>query len=101
MLQPSLRMGLSLMGGWDKATRIIGKTPFYLLAAQRKAIMDEALMFKDEIQRGIRDQAPGGKTFRPLSPYTLAIRQFLRFKSEKALIQHQDLLRSIKVERVG
>ncbi len=48
-----------------------------------------------EIVVGIRAQAPGGMTFKPLADSTIQ-----RKKSTKALIDHGDLIRSINVTRL-
>lgn len=48
-----------------------------------------------EIVTGIRSQAPGGMTFKPLADSTIQ-----RKKSTKALINHGDLIRSINVTKL-
>lgn len=99
-MEPSIRLGLSLTGGWSQMARLLGKAPFYLQRAQQKALIQEAEFFRTKIVEGIRDQAPGGKAFKPLSPYTIAMRHFLRLHSEKALIERGDLLRNIVVHKI-
>lgn len=99
-MEVSVRLGVSLTGGWGKAARILGRAPFMLAMAQHQAIRQEAEFFRTKIVDGIISQAPGGKAFKPLSPYTIAMRTFLRIKSEKALIERGDLIRNIKVQKV-
>lgn len=99
-IEPSIRMGLSLTGGWSQAALALGKLPFLLQQAQQKALLQEAEFFRTKIVEGIRDQAPGGKAFKPLSPYTIAMRYFMRLRSDKALIERGDLIRNIVVHRV-
>lgn len=99
-MEPSIRLGLSLTGGWSKAASILGKAPFYIQRAQQRALLQEAEFFRSKIIEGIRDQAPGGKNFKPLSPYTIAMRHFLRLHSEKALIERGDLIRNIIVHKI-
>jgi hypothetical protein len=53
------------------------------------------------IVEGIREQAPGGKAFRPLAPGTLKMRELRRFRGTKALIVRGDLRNSITVRRVS
>jgi hypothetical protein len=55
-----------------------------------------AHQLRREIVTGIRAQAPGGVTFKPLAESTIR-----RKKSSKALIDHGDLIRSINVTKVG
>lgn len=69
-----------------------------------------------DMREGLRDQSPGGKPIKPLSPMTIALRSMPRMGTKaaanktlkkagkvgtKALIRHGDLLRSIKAERSG
>jgi hypothetical protein len=65
--------------------------------ALRQAILREANDLRGKMVRGIRDQAPGGKTFSPLAETTIRMK---RGKS-KALINYGDLIRSINVTEVG
>ncbi len=99
-METSIRMGVSLTGGWTKTTRLLGVLPFRLAMAQRKAIRQEAEFLRTKIVDGIVSQAPGGQPFKPLSPYTIAMRTFMRIKSEKALIERGDLVRNIKVKEI-
>ena len=50
---------------------------------------------------GLREQAPGGKQFKPLSPMTLALRKFFGFKGDKALLRNGYLRNSIAVVTVS
>lgn len=56
----------------------------------------QALRLRVIMVRGIRDQAPGGKPFKPLADSTKEMKG-----SSKALIDHGDLIRSIGVDEHG
>lgn len=58
----------------------------------RQGVPREALRLQSMMREGIRNQAPGGKKFKPLAPSTIAMKG-----SSKALIDRGDLLRSINV----
>lgn len=62
-----------------------------------QALHQEALLLHRTIVQGIREQAPGGQKFLPLSPATLAIRRFRGFSATKALIVTGDLRNSVRV----
>lgn len=65
------------------------------------AVQQEAHLFRKLVVQGIREQAPGGKAFKPLSPLTLALRQLRGFRGTKALMVRGDLRNSITVQRAG
>lgn len=67
--------------------------------AAKAALMQEAQFLRTKMIEGLREQAPGGKKFKPLTPETLAIRRFLGFKGTKALLKHGDLKNAIVVKR--
>lgn len=95
------RVGAGTYGDWAKAFKILGNTKKDLAAAQDAAILTEANFFRKEILRGLREQSPGGKTFKALDPHTIAMRKFLGFKGTKALLRHGDLRNAIAVTKVG
>jgi hypothetical protein len=88
-----------------------------------RAVGQEANALREEIVTGLRDQAPGGRKIRPLSPMTIALRALprrggmravrvgthdiiikkvrssKRKGSSKALIYHGDLLGSVEARR--
>ena len=94
-------MNLKKVGDWKEAQRLLIEAPKRLKEATDKAVLQEAHFFRTKIVEGIREQAPGGQAFKPLSPATLAIRRFLGFKGEKALLVRGDLRNSIAVVRQG
>jgi len=80
--------------GFGDARRKLESLKRRLPGAISQAIGYEATVLAGDIRRGIRNQAPGGRRFRPLAESTKK-----RKGSSKALIDHGDLLRSIKAEQ--
>lgn len=62
----------------------------------RDAVEPEALRLQAMMRQGIRNQAPGGKRFKPLAQSTIDMK-----RSSKALIDRGDLLRSINTDFHG
>ena len=85
-------------GQWGKVFKTLKDAPKDLEAARKIAVLGEAQFFRTKILEGLREQAPGGKKFKALTPETLAIRKFLGFKGTKALLKHGDLRNAIVVE---
>ena len=84
-------MGVERFGDWDKARALLTNGFSQRLAlAVRQATTRNALLLVREIQRGIRDQAPGGKQFAPLAEVTIR-----RKGSSKALIDTGFLVNAI------
>lgn len=92
---------ITRVGDWDKAVRICREAPHLIKKAKTQALLQEAHFFRGKLWRGFRDQAPGGKEFKPLALTTIAVRRFLGFKGRKALIKHADLMNSLAVTRDG
>jgi hypothetical protein len=88
-------------GKWKEILTTLGKAPKDLAEARRKVILMEANLFRNEILKGLREQAPGGKAFKPLTPETIALRKFFGFKGTKALLKHGDLRNAIAVVELG
>jgi hypothetical protein len=61
-----------------------------------KQLAVQAHRLRGMIVLGIRNQAPGGIAFKPLSPITKKLK-----RSSKALINHGDLMRSVGVDNIG
>lgn len=80
---------------WRRAKAILQKAPEFMAEVDR-AIQREAVRMEGVIKRGIRDQAPGGRPFRPLHPVTVAAK-----RSSKALIDTGTLIGGIKASRLG
>lgn len=55
----------------------------------------EVLRYRSMVVKGIKDQEPGGKRFRPLSAWTLAMRKFRGFGGTKALIVSGEMRKAI------
>jgi hypothetical protein len=88
-------------GDWDKARAILGKGTRPIFSAAGKAWEQEAKFLKRRLQEGIKAQAPGGKSFKPLAPTTLAVRKFLGFNGNKALMVTREFLQAIAVKKLG
>ncbi len=88
-------------GPWGAVLKTLAHFPQDFADAKRKALLQEGQFFRNEILKGIREQAPGGKQFKPLSPATLAMRKFFGIHGTKALIEHGDLRNSIVVQAIG
>lgn len=93
-------MAVKLFGDWEKATQIVGTMQQKFKLAGDRALMREAHFFRKMIVEGMREQAPGGERFKPLSPLTLLIRRAQGFKGTKALIRRADLRNSITITRM-
>ena len=85
------------VGPWGAVIKSLFDTPAEIRKAKKSALLREGEFFRGEIIKGLRDQAPGGKHFKPLSERTIAIRRLLGFKGTKALMRHGDLRNSISV----
>jgi hypothetical protein len=84
-------MPVRRFGDWKRARAKVGASLGPRLAtALRQATIRSALLLVREIQRGIRNQAPGGKPFVQLAESTIA-----RKGSSKALIDTGFLLSSV------
>lgn len=85
------------VGDWGKLGQLLQRLPAKLEVATKKALLKEANFLRTKIVDGIKDQAPGGKQFLPLSVTTLAVRKFQGFRGTKAVIRTGALRNSIKV----
>lgn len=94
-------MDVKLTGDWGRGARLFSIGRGALKRAIQKGLKQEAQLFRTLIVKGIRDQAPGGKKFKPLSPTTLAIRRWRGRKGTKALIDTATMIRSFVTKRVG
>lgn len=83
-------------GDWDKALKFFEVLPTRYETAIKRALNRVGVYVRDQIKRGIRDQAPGGQAFAPLSELTIR-----RKRSSKALIEHGDLIGAITFKVVG
>lgn len=84
---------------WTRLRGLIAATPRRLEAEMSAALLREAARLEGEVKKGIRNQAPGGRPFRPLRPATMERKR--RMGKSKTLIVTGSLLGSIKAERLG
>lgn len=91
-----------LIGQWDVAKDFLGGFEGRFKKALETSVKREALNLSGQIKKGIRNQAPGGKTFAPPSEMTLANRKFQGKRGRtKALIVNGDLLNSVTHKQEG
>jgi hypothetical protein len=90
-------MSVQKTGDWVLARKLLGSAPAKLKGAAHIALRQEAELLRKEIVQGITKQSPGGKTFKPLSPLTLAARKMAGFEGTKALMAKGDLRNAIAV----
>ena len=82
---------IQFTGNWKKALKDIDYMYKNFGRIIEVIINRELLKYVGMVKKGIKDQAPGGKRFRPLSAWTLALRKFRRFRGTKALIVSGDM----------
>jgi len=87
--------GVSLFGDWGKAAEIMKGLDERFKAAAKKAMLYEGEFLRSKILEGLREQAPAGKAFTPLSKFTLAVRRFQGFRGTKALLRNADLRNAV------
>lgn len=93
--------GVSLFGDWEKAKKVLSTVQDRWEHASRRALMQEAHFLRGKIVEGMREQAPGGKAFEPLSPLSIAMRKAVGFKGTKALINRGDMRNAVVVVAKG
>ncbi len=74
-------------GDWARARRLLATGPTRLKTAIGTVFRQEAQDLRKKIVQGITSQTPGGEAFKPLSPLTIAARQYSGFRGSKALIR--------------
>ncbi len=89
---------VTLSKGWDTFNKDLRNLETKFNHIIGIIIRRELLKFQGMVKRGIKNQAPGGKRFKPLSAWTLALRKFRGFRGTKALIVSGDLRNSIVTE---
>jgi hypothetical protein len=89
------------IGDWSHVAKLLAGAPQRVQAAIDKAMLQEGQFLRTKIIEGIREQAPGGRGFKPLAPTTLAIRKLRGFGGTKALLVGGDLRNSITVTKHG
>lgn len=96
-----IKFSAELKGDWAPLRRTLQVMGRDTRSAQRQSLREEAEFIRKKVVEGIRNQAPAGQRFKPLSPLTLAMRQFLGIQGDKALIERGDLIRAITVMNGG
>ncbi len=91
---------VSLFGSWEKAKQICETMQERWKKAAEEALLKEANFLRGKVIEGMREQAPGGDSYKPLSPSTLAVRSFAGFKGTKALIRRADLRNAVIVKKL-
>jgi hypothetical protein len=91
---------VSLKGDWAKASKAL-KNPARLNDAIKYAVRLEAEYVRQQIIKGLDDQAPAGQRFVSLSQLTRVFRQARGFSGKKALIVSAGLRNSVTVKKVG
>lgn len=95
-------MRIILDEGWIKAQRLLSVNAAIMDTAIDRTLGQEAAFYERKIKQGITRQHPeGGEKFKPLSPLTIAIRQFTGIAGTKALSVRGDLRNSIKAVRLN
>ncbi len=88
-------MSVRLTGDWRRARRLLEGSARKLRGGLVAAVREEARRAKDEVVRGVRAQAPGGKPLDRPSPLTLASRWLEGVRGRGALQASGELLRAI------
>lgn len=94
-------MKVQKTGDWALARGILSGAPMKMKGAVNIAFRQEAQLLRKEIIQGITKQAPGGESFKPLSPLTLAARKMAGFSGTKTLMVRGDLRNAIVAEVKG
>lgn len=95
-----IKISVTKTGDWQLARDILkGETK--LKAAINSAVYAEALHAVAQIKKGIKEQAPAGKPFKPLDPLTLMLRQAKGFRGRKALIVTAALMNAVAAKKLG
>lgn len=79
-----------LTGDWNKAAALAKNMTARFEAAKRRTLYRIGTYMEARLKKGITDQAPGGREYAALHPFTVK-----RKGSSKALIRHGDLRNSI------
>lgn len=85
------------VGAWDQASRALIFLAFQYGGIVRIAVLQEGEFMRGEVVKGILDQAPGGKPFKPHSKATLAIRRAQGFGGTKIMVKSNTLVGNIVV----
>lgn len=92
---------LSLTGDWAKAGRICMGLSSKFQAAAKTAMLKEAHFLRGKLVTGMSSGSPGGKTYKPLSALTLAVRKLKGFGGSKPMNVTGALRGAITVVHIG
>lgn len=90
-------MAVKRTGDWALARRLLESGPARLRSAVASGLRQEAHALRNEIVRGLTNQAPGGTAIEPVSALTLAARRLSGFDGTKALLVRGDLRNAVAV----
>jgi hypothetical protein len=85
----------TLTGDWARLGTAFANLSMRFPQAMESALHEEGEFYRNKMIEGIREQAPGGQPFRPLSPVTLALRKLMGFSGTKALIRTSEMRNNI------
>lgn len=95
------KSGVRLTGDWKKLDRTLAKAPKRIQEARIQLTKAEAQFFEGEMKRGIANQNPGGRRFKPLSASTLLARRIAGVSSNRALVGLIDEISSRRISGGG
>lgn len=96
MTKPGFKIKIKMTGGKELEDAFAKIKRSTIKLHLREAVSLEALRLEAMMKTGIRNQAPGGKKFKPLAESTIE-----RKGSSKALIDRGDLINSINTDFYG
>lgn len=85
---------MPLTGDWKGALKKLEDLPNEIRRRAQLAVLRAVVYYVSKVREGLLTQAPGGKAFQPLHPFTLAQRPG-GGEGGKRLIDHADLLGAI------
>lgn len=94
-------MSVRKIGDWARARRRTAGLGGNLLQAVERASLRVGIYVSQEIQKGIRSQAPGGEAFKPLAEATLAMRRARGNRGTKALLDTTTMWRGVTYKLLG
>lgn len=90
-----------MVGAWRPASSLLHAASTGMTKAMDKAVLQIAHELRAEVLLGFRTQAPAGRPWKPLSPWTLAGRRAAGNRGTKARFATGTTVRNIVVRRTG
>ena len=87
--------------GWAKARKRLKTAPSRLRRAVNVAVLRYAHWLRARMAQGLLSGSPGGKAFKPHSPWTMVARMAASFAGSKILIRSGTMLGSIQVHSIS